>query len=168
MKIDPPDSPNAPGDEAGADDLEALRDLVRVTRSRGPSEAAARRITERLVSAGALGPASLAKPSRAGANAPTRIAQRIGYYKVGAVALAVAAGSLLVWRATWTSENAPVATLTAAPTSSEVVSTEPPAMGPSARSRPTARTGALPRSPRFRLRRCPRPRRRCALPQQWD
>ena len=47
--------------------------------------------------------------------------ERIGYYKVGAVALAVAAGSLLVWRATWTSENAPIAALTAGPTSSEVV-----------------------------------------------
>lgn len=129
MKFDPSDAANAPGDEAGGADLEALRDIVKVTRSRGPSQDAARRITERLVAAGALEPASLSETARTGANAPMRIAERVGFYKLGAVALAVvAAGSLLVWRATWTSD-APAVVMSSGATTPEVVSTNAPPTG---------------------------------------
>ena len=121
MKTVPTDSPTSPGDA----DAGELQELVRTTRSRTPSPDAVQRIAKRLVAAGALDPASPSETSRvAGPTATARVANKVGYYyKAGAFALAVAAGSLLAWRATSTSTSveAPLIAPAAGPATQERV-----------------------------------------------
>ncbi len=116
MKIDPPDAPNSPlvTDEGG--DAESLRDAVRALRSPRPSPEAAARITKHLVAAGALAP-GLAPEKLAGSSSAARTASRLGHYKASALVLAVAVGTLVAARGTWTSDAPSVASAGAAATS---------------------------------------------------
>jgi len=108
MKIDPSDTPNSFHEGVEGADAEAIAELVRATRSRGPRPEAVQRIASRLADAGALDPTALSQrgPAAASSAAP-RIAGKLGSYKAGALVLAVAVGSLLAWRATYTSAAAP-------------------------------------------------------------
>ncbi len=111
MTIEPSDPPRI----VDEDSPEALRELVRAKRRRGPSDATMRRLSERFESAGLL-----ARPPTEVAAAP-RVETKLTYYKHGIVALAVATGLVFSWRAT---QAPPVqATTSASPPSADV--TEP-------------------------------------------
>lgn len=140
MKIDPTDSPLTPRDGDDGADANELEELVRSTRGRRPSPDAVQRIAKRLVAAGALDPASLSESAPPGGRPTTaRVANKVGYYyKAGAVALAVAAGSLLAWRATSTSTPADTAAVVAGTTGS----TKPEAVGSSGDSPAAGERGA--------------------------
>ena len=127
MKNDPTDPPNAPHDDAGA-----LDELVRATRSRGPSPEALRRMSKQLIAAGALQAPSPSEAPAAGARQASRVAGNVGSFKAGAVVLAVTAGARFAWRATTVSTGAPVieprgpsAAELAVPTTASREATEP-------------------------------------------
>lgn len=90
MKTDPTDPPRIVDEEAP----EALRELVYSNRETGPSDDAMRRMSKRLAAAGVIAPAAIES-----AAAP-RARHGAAYQKLGFVALAVAGGLVLSWRAT--------------------------------------------------------------------
>ncbi len=110
MKIDPSDNPNGLRDVDG-EDAEALEELARGIRGRGPSVDAVQRISKRLAAVGALPPASVSDAQPVTPSAATaRFAGNVGSFKIGGLALAaLTAGALLAWRATYTTESAPSA-----------------------------------------------------------
>ena len=115
MKIDRADPPRIVDESAP----EALRELVRGERRSGPSDDAMGRMSKRLATAGVLAPTS--KPP-----AVVHAERKLVLNKLGFVALAVAGGLVLSWRATEAvfAPNAPAPT-PAMQVSADRASTEP-------------------------------------------
>lgn len=90
MKIDPIDPPRILDEEAP----EPLRELVHSKRQNGPSDDAMQRMSKRLAAAGVMAPAVADSTAARGSQ------HKIAYQKLGFVALVVAGGLVLSWRAT--------------------------------------------------------------------
>ena len=111
MTIEPSDPPRI----IDEDPPEALLELVRAKRRRGPSDATMRRLSERFEAAGLL-----ARPAP-DVTVASRVETKLTWYKHGLVAVAVASGLVFSWRAM----QAPPAPGIASAVPSRVEVTEP-------------------------------------------
>lgn len=103
---------------------EALREFARSGGRRGPSDAAVERMSKRLAMAGVLSaPASPTKDA-------LRAEPKAAYYKLGVLALAVAGGLLVTWRATQTPPSIATNELSVDAHQGVTESTAPPSIEP--------------------------------------